>query len=152
MEDEEPISTILAQLSDSISTWDTHQQVAARLQLKLIRDIDITGGYAVISTGIQDSLTIISKGRPPGDLSESNAVGVAGRKRLAAESLTQRELSECEHVARNSGGIIRPTKRQRGSRLCREFNGKGHDKRNCPSRIVAIDEEDEDERIPAEKS
>ncbi|RKF65605.1 hypothetical protein GcC1_118015, partial [Golovinomyces cichoracearum] len=61
MEDEEPISIILAQLNDSTSTWDTHQKFAARSQLKRIRDIGITGGYGVLSTGIQENLTIRSK-------------------------------------------------------------------------------------------
>ncbi|RKF58156.1 hypothetical protein GcC1_184053 [Golovinomyces cichoracearum] len=98
-----------------------------------------------MSTGIQKPLTTRSKGRPPGALNKSNAVGVAGRKRLAAESSTQRELSEFEHVARNAGDTIRPAKRQRSPRLCREYNGKGHDRRYCPSKIVALDEEDEDE-------
>ncbi|RKF80091.1 hypothetical protein GcC1_039050, partial [Golovinomyces cichoracearum] len=73
MEDEEPNSTILAQLNDSSSTWETLQQFAALSQLKRIRDIGITSGYAVMSTGIQEPLTIRSKGRPPGALNKSNA-------------------------------------------------------------------------------
>ncbi|RKF79262.1 hypothetical protein GcC1_048039, partial [Golovinomyces cichoracearum] len=55
-------------LNDSISTWDTHQQFAARSQLKQFRDISITGGYAVMSTGIQEPLAIRSKGRSLGAL------------------------------------------------------------------------------------
>lgn len=152
MEDEESISTILAELNENITTWDTHQQFAARSQLKRIRDIGITGGYAAMSTGIQEPLTMRPKGRPPGAFNRSNTIGVAGRKRIAAESSTQRELSEFEHAARNAGDTVRPRKRLRGPRLCSECSGQGHDKRNCPNRIVAVDEEDEVERIPAEKS
>ncbi|POS82115.1 hypothetical protein EPUL_005577, partial [Erysiphe pulchra] len=105
-----------------------------------------------MSTGIQEPLAIRPKGRPSGALNRGNAVGVAGRKCLAAESSTRREFSQFENVAINAGDTIRPTKRLRGPRSCRECNGQGHDKRNCPIRKVVKDVEDKDERNSIEKS